>query len=145
MAKNRKTPKYLIQTEEPKVRGAIQEPKLPPSDRVLWCFKYLETGHKTFRIDQLPKDFGNILLVRLQKYGAMAFREFIPNNSLNSHLADIERIEAHGGFRGAPEELWHERPWQFSIQNKMRAVGFLIGTVFHIVWIDINHKFDSSK
>lgn len=128
----------------PKITGDIPTPKLP-SDRVLWCLKYLDAKHSTFKIDRLPKDFGKTLLERFREYGNWPFGDFAPNKGIHSHLADIERIEAHRGFRGVPEQLWHERPWQFQLQGKMRIIGFLLGTVFHIVWIDVEHKFDPRK
>lgn len=132
----------------PGITGQIKQ--LPPPDlgRVVFCFKYLDAATKTFRLDQLPKNFGRLLLERFCEYGKMRFVDFAPhtgNDGLHSHTANPTLIEAHGGFKAVPSDLWQERPWQFMIQGKMRVVGFLLGSIFHIVWIDPEHKFDPRK
>ena len=117
-------------------------------DSVAFCFKYLDLSHKTFSLDDLPKKFGNILLARFKGFGQMPFAELAPatgNKTLHSHTAEADRICAHGGFRDVPTDLWQSRPWQLMIQNKMRAIGFITERVFHIVWIDKDHKFDPGK
>jgi hypothetical protein len=145
--KRNNRPSAIIHEQRPGTTGAIRQPPPPKLDRVIFCFKYLDVTNKTFAIDQLPKDFGKTLLERFRDYGKMPFAEFAPmqgNRALNSHHAKAERIEAHGGFN-VPPDLWQERPWQFKVQNKIRAIGFILGSLFHIVWIDKDHKFDPGK
>lgn len=74
----------------------------------------------------------------------MRFKDLVPNKSLHSHVIQIERVKAFGGFKGVPEHLL-ARPWQIKIQSQMRAIGFLVQNVFHVVWIDIDHRFDPGK
>lgn len=144
MGKKNRRRKQPIPRAQLTPEGPIPEQQVPP-DRVLWCLKYLDAKHQTFDIDNLPKDFGRILVERFRDYGRMPFGDFAPNKSIHSHRVDAELIEAHGGFSHVKEELWKERPWQFQLQNKMRIIGFLLRNLFHIVWIDVDHKFDSSK
>ena len=128
-------------------QGEIAKPKVP-SPSVVFCFKFLDAKHKTFSLDRLPKKFCKTLLERLREYGRLDFSDFAPpagDGGLHSHRAERERIEAHGGFKNVPDDLWRERPWQFSIQGKRRAIGFLLRQVFHVVWIDSDHKFDPGK
>lgn len=143
-AKNRKKP----DPGEREAKGAISKPSVPTLGRVVFCFKYLDAKHKTFSLERLPKKFAKTLLERFRDFGDMDFSVFAPpagNASLHSHKASNERVEAHGGFPGVSAELWEERPWQFAIQGKVRAVGFLISSIFHVVWIDADHKFDPGK
>jgi hypothetical protein len=134
-----------VSATPPPPSGKIPPQKPPDIGRVLWCLKYLQANHKTFRIDRLPKKFGRLLLERFCEYGKWPFSEFAPNKSIHSHRVDIERIKAHGGWDHVAEELWHQRPWQFQLQSKTRIIGFILGSTFHIVWIDEEHKFDPRK
>lgn len=129
--------------------GIIKESAPEKLDRVVFCFKYFDSTHKTFTVDHLPKQFGKWLLEKFRGYGQMPFADFAPlrgNPSIHSHVADVARINAHGGFpKQIPPDLWADRPWQIAIQNKIRAIGFIRDSVFHVVWIDPDHKFDPGR
>lgn len=137
-----------INEAKPGTTGAIQQRAPAKLDRVVFCFKYLDCANKTFSIDQLPRQFGKWLLEKFRGYGQMPFNAFAPgqgNSQIHSHIVDVERINAHGGFKLIPQDLWIERPWQIAIQGKIRAVGFIRDSIFHVVWIDQDHKFDPGK
>ena len=131
MAKQKGKPKTEARVSDspPAHIGLVQQSPPPTLDRVVFCFKYLDATHKTFTIDQLPRQFGKWLLNRFCGYGKMLFGEFAPlkgNPSIHSHRAAVERIEAHGGFKMIPEDLWQERPWQILIQGRSCRRVFLV-------------------
>lgn len=132
-----------INAGEVSTKGRIRKPELPRGDHVVFSFKYLDMACKKFRVEALPKNFGRALLERLQGYCKMPFNEFVapPNpDAIHSHRVVFGDTSEQRGFGNIPAELWQERPWQCQLQGKIRAIGFLLGSVFHVVWIDVNHR-----
>lgn len=124
--------------------GKIPTPQAPASE-ISFSFKYVDDANPKFGIQHCDDLAGYFLtlLPRLKSICQLSLNQFtIPSGnpkSLRSHEIKFDRT-TEAGFPTRPD-LWMQRPWQFEISaNKYgRIHGFLLGTVFHVVWFDPKH------
>ena len=72
------------------------------------------------------------------------------NNTEHRHCLSFRETAEPEGFQGidpANDELWTEEAWQFALpgvrgepSGGWRVHGFIVNDMFHIVWLDPEHK-----
>jgi hypothetical protein len=110
---------------------------------VVFCFKHL---HLCDKFTPAGRD-GQYVLKLLQRMQALCRttrRELVANKStaLRCHLIAWDRTTEPEGFNNLPAQLEDVEPWQFEVSANEhgRVHGFFIGDVFHVVWVDPDHK-----
>lgn len=110
---------------------------------VIFSYKYLDTSHTKFKIDQLKGDYFRNLIDRLKSLSTMTPDEMRQSGSktLRSHTIKWEDV-SEDGFGIPNEEEIVSNPWQFSISGNQygRVHGFWIDDTFYIRWLDFNHQ-----
>lgn len=118
---------------------AIKKKSIVP-ECISFSFKYLDNEKFGYsREDNYFKAF----LERLCAISQMTTKELINSNSkaIRSHPVNWLETNIKVGFSHLGDELQSETAWQFSISSNKygRVFGFMIDTVFYIVWLDHQH------
>ena len=118
---------------------AIKKQSIVP-ECISFSFKYLDNEKFGYsREDNYFKAF----LERLCAISQMTTKELINSNSkaIRSHPVNWLETNIKVGFSHLGDELQSETAWQFSISSNKygRVFGFMIDTVFYIVWLDHQH------
>lgn len=118
----------------------------PTADRspVVLSFKYLDIeSNPKFSIDGCGTEFlhGLIRELNLICEGQVCdLAEF--NNRRHNHQIEFTQTTEPNGFVHLPEQVEPEVYWQFAVQehHSWRVHGFLISSVFYVVWLDPEHR-----
>lgn len=125
------------------IRTRFPLPKEPELEKIKFSFNFYDPRHDTsikvtFK-NQYPKEF----VSKLKEYENWTVREFTQCRGKPHRIHSIDWKDPkvkYGGFGLASE--YDENAWQFSIKGNTygRVHGFFVGNVFHIVWLDPQHK-----
>ena len=125
------------------VLGRSMDIPLIPGDLLTFSMKYLVLDHEKYTVAGKDETYFNKLLVRLRDLSRSKVDTVKSDHSkaLRSHAVDWEDT-TETSFGIPDEEQLVDQPWQFSLTSNAhgRVVGFFIGTVFHIVWLDPEHR-----
>ena len=140
----KKDTKRNIPIPEFKKEGVIPDQEAPKHPgTVLFSFKYLDlAGNEKFHFSRCSPEWLMSLFERLRSVSGMSMSEFeIPQGTaLRNHELKWSTT-TENGFSGLSEELQPDRPWQFSVSKKKgRVHGFLLHSVFYVVWLDPDHE-----
>ena len=129
----------IAQAQAPK-RGPIPVGKAPDGPVfVTFSFKHLAFTDK-FCLDKAEDNYPFALLERLKGVSLTLHSDFIqPTKALRSHTIEFGTTSEPNGFGLHPQLLG--TPWQFAVSANEhgRVHGFILGSVFHVVWIDPAH------
>lgn len=125
--------------------SAIPRPAPIDADLV-FCFKEMDLFCEKYSIKKAPENFLVDFLTRMKDISSIPFQEFLgvtPSRnpkSLRSHLITFSGTSEPHGFKQLKHSDWAEKPWQFQIsKNRGRIIGYLRGSLFHVVWLDMDH------
>lgn len=116
-----------------------------PSAPLSFSFQYAILDCDKFRIDNCESQYFLKLLERLKALCNQTPKDLQRSRSKALRCHPIvwgETSEAKGFAKLLPLALKDSTPYQFSITtNKWgRVHGFFIGSRFHIVWFDVDHR-----
>jgi hypothetical protein len=110
--------------------------------RVRFSFKYLDTTHPKFAFKSQGSAYLVVLLDRLRDLSQLTMQELLSSRSkaLRCHPIDWDEV-SEDSFGIPNEEQIASQPYQFSLSSNAhgRVHGFIIDTLFYIVWLDPNH------
>ena len=109
-----------------------------------FSFKYVDTGSSVFTLKNQQMRYIFLIIERLKEFSAISKNTLISNRNDKStrfHPINWKDTAYPKGFSIKETELWQEKSYQFSLgKSKGRIAGFLIDSVFYIVWVDPKHK-----
>ena len=113
-----------------------------------FSFRYLHqpTAPKTkFSLEKCANNYLPKFLGRLKEACKLTLRDLQlskPRDTLRSHPIAWHETTEPNGFEDIDPELWEGSEWQISITSNKhgRLHGFVIGSIFHVVWIDPDHE-----
>ncbi len=112
-------------------------------DMLIFSFKYLDLSDTDFCIDRCDLNYYKLLLDRIKQLSKRTVFSFQTKyeKSLRNHSIKWEDINKNS-FGFPNEEQIVDKPWQFSVTSNEhgRVIGFFIGYIFYIVWLDCNHN-----
>jgi hypothetical protein len=116
---------------------------------ISFSFQYLDAdGNAKFRLDDCPADYLRALVSALQNWTGRTLDEFcehVPERK--NHQIAFEETTEPEGFRQLDEQLRTHEAWQFGLtrDSDWRVHGMLIGSVYHVVWLDPHHRLYKQK
>jgi hypothetical protein len=120
--------------------------ELVPSGLLTFSYKYAVLDHPKFRLNDRQPAYFLALLERLKNLSLETVPGLIssrPNSATRFHpIQFVDAKVTETGF-GIPRcEAFDDVAWQFSISvnEHGRVHGFLIDSVFFIVWFDPEHR-----
>jgi hypothetical protein len=136
----------IIKAKSPSSSGEIK-PIIPYDDLLQFSFKYLDHTSIKFNLSQRKLEYFTSLFDRFKGICSFTMREFTSNrsNSIRAHPITWENTSEPKGFikfNQTFRETANNSAYQFEVcLNKHgRVHGFIIGSVFFIVWFDPDHK-----
>lgn len=142
MAKGNR-PRIPRQDAPKRTSGQIPSATAPPEKGVLFSFKHLDLSKK-FSPARADGQWATKLVQRLKAVCQMESRELLSSNEdeHRCHPIDFVKTSEPDGFRSLPTHLRNDcQPHQFGLGKRNgRVHGFFTGEVFHIVWLDPDHK-----
>ena len=108
-----------------------------------FSFKYLRTDHPKYTIEDRDDKYFLKLITRFSDLSAIPVQELLANKSRALRFHPIDWTQTtESGFGIADEDQIVDQPLQFSVSaNKYgRVMGFLIDSVFYVVWLDHDHE-----
>ena len=110
-------------------------------ERLVFSFRHLDLNRPKFPLPAGEEYLGT-LLRRLRDLSDWTAGEFIADRSrsLRAHRIDFVETSEPGGF-DLPSRLVGAE-WQFSLSSNEhgRVHGHLVRNVFHVVWLDPDHR-----
>lgn len=124
--------------------GIVSGGYVEPPGTLTFSFRYIDTSNDKFITVGQSGGYFSKVISRLKDLSTITEREFLSDRggSLKSHPIDWRDTSEPDGFRHLNEQLQAYTPYQFAVSRNEhgRIHGFLIGSVFHIVWLDPEHK-----
>ena len=138
-------------------RKRIASQKIPPKnvpepreseEKLSFSFEYVQIQAKPrrkFSIAKCAKNYLPKFLERLRAVCELTLRQLAlskPKDTLRPHPISWPDTTESNGFEGIDRELWDGSERQISITSNKhgRLHGFVIGSIFHVVWIDPDHE-----
>lgn len=129
--------------------GPIQSPAVPENETVVFSFNYFEPAHAVCNAQSRDGIYFRSLLRRFTDVGRLTVKQFrtIHASRAGRHAVRIHQIDwsratiSVKGFGIPHRQDLDEQAWQFSVDQHEngRVHGFLIGRIFHVVWLDPEH------
>jgi hypothetical protein len=111
---------------------------------ITFSFKYLDFSNRKFHITECGQPYFQCLLERFKHLSGLYEKELHNNNSpsLRSHPIRWRDTTEPKGFMNLKGQLSGRDGWQFqlSANEHGRVHGFLLQSVFYIVWFDPKHN-----
>ena len=131
-------PKPVKQNEFPETLPFDEE--VVTQNKILFSFSFLDRKHKLFNLGGNSEDktaggkWFSDLLDCLQSISGKTIQEFVKRPYC---LHPINWKTANVNCPFSPQAEWY----QFRInKTRGRVIGFLIGTIFYVVWLDVHHN-----
>ena len=117
----------------------------PHQNHVSFSFKYLLDKPKEFDSTAIKSlKYWQALKEKLVVISEKTKQELLDDNSdyFRFHPINWKDTSQKNGFQRLDEQLQGHEPFQFNVRtnNFGRVHGFFIDNVFHIVWLDRDHK-----
>ncbi len=138
-----------IRGPTPGPTGPIQAPKVPENEPIVFSFNFFQPEHLRCNAQQRDGHYFRALLDRLKVVGQLKVKQFRTMHAArNPQALRIHPIDwnhpkiIQSGFGIPHRQDLDQQAWQFSLSKHQngRVHGFLIDTVFHIVWLDPDHN-----
>lgn len=140
MAKGKIRAGGIPATDNKIVAGVPQSPK----NTLSFSFQYIDPAHAKFDFAGQNAGYFCKVLERLKDISSLTSLEFTTNRNaaLKSHCIEWQTTSEPDGFAHLNEQFQSYTPYQFAISRNEhgRIHGFFIGNVFHVVWLDPDHK-----
>jgi len=129
--------------------GEIRPPKVSERETILFSFNYYQCNHSACNAESRDAKYFRDLLNRFGSIGRLTVKEFTTMHAgINSGAGRIHKIYwdhpkiMQSGFKIPQRQDLDENAWQFSVSQHEngRVNGLLIGRVFHVVWLDPEHR-----
>lgn len=109
-----------------------------------FSFKFFDASDPNVCPPIFNDGYTQTLMDRLKSLSGWTVSEFLTNRSsaLRSHPVDWSETSKKDGFARLNEQYDGYEPYQFSISSNShgRVFGLLIGSCFHIIWLDCGHN-----
>ena len=110
-----------------------------------FSYVYFDRMDKDYCVDKCKSKYFIALLDRLKDLSTWTVKRFQTKStkSLRNHPINWEEERVSRDSFGIPwDEGIEENAWQFSISanENGRVIGFFIGNIFYIRWLDKNHN-----
>lgn len=135
-------------SRKPKAK-ALPPPKfvVPSEVGITFSFQYHDSKHELFTLRGMDIEYVYDVLERFKNLSGFTSGRLVGNGSraLRCHPIRWEDTTQRG-FGDIEKERYEGCAYQIEIsQSKGRVHGFFIGSVFHVVWFDPNHKLYSKR
>lgn len=109
-----------------------------------FSFRHLDLNHDKFSVEGRDGRYLTKLLSRLRDVCCMTMAHLKADRSkaLHSHPIRWPETSEPDGYSHLNEQLQSCEPWQFSVSGNEygRVHGFVIDTIFYVVWLDPDHQ-----
>ncbi|HAF2126683.1 TPA: hypothetical protein G9F27_000787 [Salmonella enterica] len=123
--------------------------KQPDVATINFSFRYIDADNDKFCFTSQGASYFCKVLNRLKDLSTLTEREFIADRgaTLKSHPIDWRHTSEPDGFSHLNEQFQGYTPYQFAVSRNEhgRVHGFFIGNVFHVVWLDPDHRLYPEK
>lgn len=130
-------------TELPDRSGAIRKTDVPPA-LLTFSFRYFTHDDAVSPETEHPDGYLPALMDKLRNLSGWTVTEFLNPRARAAHVHPIDWSDTArpDGFAHLPQQVRDGTSWQFAVTANRygRVHGLLIGGVFHVVWLDCNHK-----
>lgn len=113
------------------------------NENITFSFKYLDLNDPDFCVSNCQPKYFIALLSRIGDLSSYFLCEFKENYSKALRNHEIKWEDVTRDCFGVPNEMQIvDKPWQFGVSanENGRVIGFFIGNVFYIRWLDFNHN-----
>lgn len=148
MAKSRRK---IPKEKYPRKQGKrIYEDEINSSgDLISFSLKHFDNSNEKFSLSSKKAQYFVKVFERLKGISSMKYIELLQNRSsaLKAHPIKWEDTSETDGFQHLHSQLQDITPYQFEISKNEhgRIHGFIIDSVFYIVWFDPEHRLYSKK
>lgn len=121
----------------------IKRTKVEIPKGISFSFRYFKDDNDKFSIRNRDATYLQALLVRLRDLSTLTVQEIINNRSKSLRCHKIVWNDTtESGFGIPNEDQLVDSPYQFQISANEhgRVHGFLIESIFYIVWLDPDHN-----
>ena len=126
----------------PPPTGAIQKTDVR-SERLAFSFRFFHYDGDLCP-ENHPEGYAQRLMERLRDLSSWTLAEFTEkyHQTVRNHRITWVETARPVGFAHLPAQVREADAWQFSITANEwgRVHGLLIGNVFHVIWLDFNHR-----
>jgi len=125
--------------------GQIPFPTIPASELLSFSFKYLDCIHPKFSFRNREVAYYSKIFERMKNICTMKIGEikntYGNSKALRCHSIEWSKTSEPDGFSCLNEQLRQQEPYQFCISQSAygRVVGFIVDSVFFVVWFDHDH------
>lgn len=130
-------------TQLPSANSGIKRTPIAPYKGLSFSYKFLQTDHQKFSIQNRDSIYLVALLERLRNLSALTALDLKTNRSASLRCHPIDWTDTSEICFDIPnEEQLVDTPYQFSVSSNEhgRVHGFFIEEVFYIVWLDPAHQ-----
>lgn len=121
--------------------GNIQKTDVK-NELLTFSFKHF-INHDSLSPEEHPVGYTQMLMERLRDLSLWRVSEFTQrcDGGVRNHRITWSKTAHPAGFNHIPEQVRAGEEWQFALSRRNgRVHGLLIGSVFHIVWLDCHHQ-----
>lgn len=115
----------------------------PHEGRITFSFTLFDGVDAEVCAEQFPDGYTRKLIERMQAVSQMTSAEFrSAGTSLRAHTHHWPKTSRPAGFERLNDQLRDYPGWQFclSANEHGRVHGIMIGDVFYVIWLDLNHR-----
>lgn len=125
-------------------QGGERGKKTEVEDRLLFSFRYFTNDSELCPKTYAP-NYTQKFCERLKELSSWTLRQFVSDfrqEIKNHRITWTDTIRYEGFANVLPPQIRDCEPWQFSVTRNEhgRVHGFLLGNIFHIVWLDCHHR-----
>ncbi len=98
----------------------------------------------SFCRQHLEADFWQTILPKLRQFETMTVSEIFVDAKKQNHQLSLDSLNKEAYDRFAQLKIEVEGIYSLRLGGKLRLYGFLVGSVYHIVWYDSDHGDNAS-
>lgn len=138
--------KKIKQKEQPKGRIITQKhfPESYYHQKPSWNFSSRDENYWTLSEAMIGNLIWTELLPRLKAYETQTWNEILQISKKQNHSIDVETLSTVARKRFAEKFIESESIISLRITGTHRLYGYMIGSVFHVLWYDLEHGDNST-
>lgn len=126
---------------KPEIRRAV-DPDSIMSLNPSWNFRSCDTDIESnwaFCKERLSVDFWDEVFPKLQSFEKMTWGEILIKAKKQNHSIDVDSLNKCARDRLCELRIEEEAVYSLRLTGKIRIYGFMVGSVFNILWYDNDH------
>ena len=105
-----------------------------------WAFYDCDTdGDWGFCRERLEHEFWDVIFPKLREFESMLWKDILLGAKKQNHTIDVKSLNKIARDRLTQLHVEAEAVQSLRLGGTIRLYGFLVGSVFHIIWYDTKH------